>query len=344
MENNIKKELEKIFIQSKERRAYIVKTKTKLEGRIIYEFLKEIGVKILDSPYENYSTVTLFDIYYSKTEFVVSYFLPQLLNSKAGHFNLSHTYNEFKSAISSSHVLYDIFCQIENKNKDNETKRGNVYLIKFIYPGKHPNWANISNIDKKTFDEFVDYLYSLKRNIDVLPYISGGMIGMHILEDLDRTYIVKDIVDDIKKSLPKNELFDKYFVHRWNHPDTYKNPFNLFFKEDVYEFVMKNIKTHCSERDIYNFVNDLPYAKSIEKDIFDNSDLFNTFNSWLFDNQVHDPWIGTSRWDFIYMFRNEFIQYMNDRGYEVVVEGGWVLNDKERETRLGLIDENGELL
>ena len=44
------------------------------------------------------------------------------------------------------------------------------------------------------------------------------------------------------------------------------------------------------------------------------------------------------------MFRKEFIRYMKQKGFDVVVDGGWVLNDKEREVKLGLIDKDGHLI
>ena len=114
MKNIFKKELTKVFAPSKKLKRYIVHTETKLEGEIIYGFWKEIDVKILDNPRENYST-SLLDIYYSKTTFKISYYLWHLLMSNEVWLNRSHTYNEFKCAISKSHILYDIFCQIEKE-------------------------------------------------------------------------------------------------------------------------------------------------------------------------------------------------------------------------------------
>ena len=44
------------------------------------------------------------------------------------------------------------------------------------------------------------------------------------------------------------------------------------------------------------------------------------------------------------MVRGEFIKYMSCKGYDVEVDGGWVLNDKKREIELGIIDINGNIL
>lgn len=340
MKDNIKEELDKAFILSEKVKRYIVHTKTRIEGEIIYEFWKKVGIKVLDNSYENYST-GLFDIYYSKTSFEVSYYLWHVLISNAGRIKQSHSYHEFKRDISKSHFLHDIFCRVEKAIEDKESKCEAVYLIKFNKSSEEqPNWVSFSNIDKTTFDEFVDYLYLLKRNINVLPYISGGMTVIPH-DDLDRTYVVERIVDDIKKGISKTELLNKHFVHRWNHQNSYMNPFNLFFKEDVYEFIEENTK--LSRNDVYRLVNKLPYCSCIDKDVFNDSEIYETFNSWLSNNQEHNPWIGTSRWEFIYMFRNEFKKFMHDKKHRVVVDGGWVLNDKQREIKLGLIDENGDL-
>ena len=337
MNNIIMRELASVFIPFKKQSRYIVQTQHNTEGKIIYEFWKEMGVKILDSTYENYS-IGLFNIYYSKTDFSVSYYSCHSLIANIECEKQSHSYYEFKKRISRSCHLYDLFCQIEDRIRSEENNN-RVYLIKFKSPNKLPNWVNISNIDKTTLDEFIDYLYALKRNINILPYICGGLSpGPHA--DLDRTYLVQRIVDDIKKNFPKNELLNKHIVHCWDYPETYDNPFDLFFKEDVYEFMEKN--TTLSKNDLCCFVSDLPYTKVVKKKIFKNIEIFNTFSLWLTNNE-HNPWIGTSRWEFIYMFRNEFKKFMRDKGYKVVVDGGWVLNDKQREIKLGLIDENGEL-
>lgn len=213
-----------------------------------------------------------------------------------------------------------------------------IYRISF-YSGDKPNWIAISNIDKETLDSFIDYLYSLERNINIFPYVSGGMtVVPH--DEMDRTFLVKRIVGDIKKKIPKNEMLNRQFVHRWD-DSNYPNPFNLFFKEDLYEFIERNTK--LSIEDIRCIVDITPYSRRLENNHFDSAELYEEFNTWHAGIPGSIPWIGTSRWEFVYMFRNEFKKYMHDRGYKVVVDGGWVLNSKEREMRLGLIDENGEL-
>ena len=43
------------------------------------------------------------------------------------------------------------------------------------------------------------------------------------------------------------------------------------------------------------------------------------------------------------MLRNEFKKIMYDSGYFVKVDGGWVLNNKDREMKIGLINDKGGL-
>ena len=145
------------------------------------------------------------------------------------------------------------------------------YKITFDHTLSECNWNSISSIDKETLDGFIDYLYSLDRHIQILPYIPGG--GPFLNPYLDKTYKVHQIVDDIKHKVPKDEMIKKRFDH---------------FLEDYSN----------SEDDYHRFF---------------------------------------SRWVFIYMFRGEFKRYMNERGYEVVVDGGWVLNNERRERIFGLI-------
>ena len=227
--------------------------------------------------------------------------------------------------------------EIEDKEKSEEA----VYLIKFENLERFPNCFGISNIDKTTFDEFVDYLYSLKRDIHVLTFVFGAMYGLGITK-LDGTRDVKAIAEDIKNGVPKNELLNQRFVFQSRTPVDYANPFNLFFKEDVCEFLEKNTK--LSKSNIRHLVADLPWKLVVEKDMFYSSKVFEDFNSWLTDNNGHKPWIKYSRWNFVYMFRSEFREFMDKKNYRVVVEGGWVLNSKQREVALGLIDKNGDLL
>lgn len=72
-----------------------------------------------------------------------------------------------------------------------------------------------------------------------------------------------------------------------------------------------------------------------------NKRKLQNFANWIGDDYMIYPYY--SRWVFIYMFRNEFKKYMHDKGYKIIVDGGWVINDKKREMDLGLIDESGEL-
>ena len=89
------------------------------------------------------------------------------------------------------------------------------YKIKFLKSNKNPNWVNVSNIDKKTFNDFISYLYQLNRDIVVLPYIPGGGGPIHVDPSTDRTYLVEGIADSIKNKTPINEILFSYFVNRW---------------------------------------------------------------------------------------------------------------------------------
>lgn len=199
-----------------------------------------------------------------------------------------------------------------------KSQKRNIYRISFLIPNEY-NWVNISSISVKTLNEFAKYLYSLNRDIEVLPYIPGGLhCGICAYPELDRTYLVNRIVKDIKDKLPIKKLFAKYFVYTWcEQIDLSKLPETIFI-EDVYESLLSKglTKKEAIQQTMY-----ICDTESNSKKILRNS-----------------------RWQFIYMFRKEFIRYMKQKGFDVVVDGGWVLNDKEREVKLGLIDKDGHLI
>lgn len=212
------------------------------------------------------------------------------------------------------------------------------YTITFY---DNPHWVSLSNIDKKTFYGFIDYLYSLDRNIIVLPYISGGLEGpCKPVNDKDRTDKVLSIVKDIKDKVPVHKMLTHYFSEN----NIISKRFSkIHFNEDIFEFLL-SLKINRGEaikiayRCQYG-----PDIKELQYLLLDrkhhNTLKIKAFLNWL----KTGPNILRSRWMFIYMFRNEFKKYMNDRGYKVFVVDGWVLNNKKREYQLGLIDENGEL-
>lgn len=208
------------------------------------------------------------------------------------------------------------------------------YKISFV--SDVPNWVSISSIDRKTLDSFIDYLYSLKRDINVFPYIPGG--GPFGNPCLDKTYVPKAIAKDIKQKVPVNKMLNNHITRDEND----KSCFGIHFIEDVYEFYLSIgiEKKRAFETSINQYHCD-EIKERLMINSFKNNRKLRKFAEWKGNNYVHYPY--HSRWVFIYMFRNEFKKYMHDRGYKVVVDGGWIINDKKREMKLGLIDENGEL-
>lgn len=228
-----------------------------------------------------------------------------------------------------------------------EIAMNKYYKIDFMHQDgmKGCNWALISTIDKKTFYEFAEYLYSLKRDIVVVPYIPGGLVSAVIPHpELDRTYLVRRIANDIIANVPICELLNKYFCHLWHDIKDYNNPYNIFFIEDLFEYLLSSGVLTKDEACKMSY--DLPhYCKKYSlEDKPKTKELMMSFIKWHDTHPTHAPYVGISRWNFIYMFRNEYLKYMDNKGYEVVVEGGWVLNDKKREIKLGLIDKEGRLL
>ena len=213
-----------------------------------------------------------------------------------------------------------------------------TYKISF-YLDK-PNWVNASNIDNKTFYDFIDYLYQLDRDINVLPYIPGGGGPLCCDPTTNKTYLVEDIASCIKEKIPFELIFNKAFPGRLVKCDNFTNPYNafVFFIEDTYEL----ISNLCSKDAALNTCLKQYSAKEIRNlktTQPEDQTKLNLFADWI--EEGYFPYI--SRWNFIYMFRNEFKKFMYDKGYTIKVEGGWVLNDKEREVKLGLINEEGEL-
>ena len=208
------------------------------------------------------------------------------------------------------------------------------YKISFV--SDVPNWVSISSIDRKILYSFIDYLYSLKRDINVFPYIPGG--GPFGNPCLDKTYVPKAIAKDIKQKVPVNKMLNNHISRDEND----KSCFGIHFIEDVYEFYLSIgiEKKRAFEASINQYRCD-EIKQRLMINNFKNNRKLKKFAEWRGNDYTHYPY--HSRWVFIYMFRNEFKKYMHDRGYMVVVNGGWVINDKFREMKLGLIDENGEL-
>jgi len=221
------------------------------------------------------------------------------------------------------------------------------YIISFKKTGlgyNDHNWALISSIYKNTFNQFIDYLYSLKRDIPVQPYISGGLVGpMHAVLDLDKTFKVKMLVEAIKNKVPKDNMLNYFLYCGWVFPKPkldIDNKYNIHFIEDVYELL---ILIANDEKILFDYIS---YQKTsqIPDNVFGNVELWHDIRQQLIDYEKRSLLPVLSRWVFIYMFRNEFRSFMKKRGYEVIVEDGWVLNDKKRELSLGLIDKDGNYL
>jgi len=201
------------------------------------------------------------------------------------------------------------------------------YKITFLEPRLHWNWVTVSSIDKETFLGFIDYLYNLDRDIEVLPYIPGGLIACTGANPwMDKTYLVKRIARSIKDRKPKEEIFEEF-----TYISNKDNKAQIFFAEDVYEMLLSLGLTKEAAVQIANE----HYNKNIIKTAISpstNSDLLKAFINQLDSHFFYFPY--HSRWIFIYMFRGEFVRYMKSIGYDdVSVDGGWVLNDKEREVK-----------
>ena len=215
-------------------------------------------------------------------------------------------------------------------------QRKKMKEYKILFYTDKCNWVSLSSISKKDLDAFIEYLYSLTRDINVFPYISGG--GPFGNPYLDRTYVVRGIANDIKKKVPIDKVLNKYI----SRDESEQSYFGIHFIEDVYEFYLSlgidEKIAFSAAKSQYNCENIKKYLMVGE---FEHNEKLKAFAEWRGNDYTHYPY--QSRWVFIYMFRNEFKKYMHDKGFRVVVDGGWVLNDKNREIKLGLIDENGEL-
>lgn len=213
------------------------------------------------------------------------------------------------------------------------------YEIKFLEPKANWNWVSVSSISKKDFDDFIDYLYNLDRDIEVLPYIPGGYAApMHIREDLDKTYLVKQIVGIIKDKKPVKEIYKA--IRYFRKDEDFET--DIAFIEDVYELYLSlGVPQHIS----LEYANEQVYPSSERSflSIYKGDKKVSEFINMFDIHNFYFPFF--SRYAFVYMFRSEFINYMKSKGYDdVSVDGGWVLNGKEREMKLGLIDASGELL
>ena len=213
------------------------------------------------------------------------------------------------------------------------------YEITFLKPRAEWNWVTVSSISKDVFSGFLDYLYNLGRDIEVQPYIPGGYASpMHIRDDLDRTYLVEQIVKLIKEKKPFTEIFK--VIRFINAKEEYET--DTFFIEDVYELylslgVPQDIALHYANEQIR------PSDERSFLPIYKEDKRAKPFIDMFEKDPFYFPF--SSRYKFIYMFRNEFVRYMKTKGYDdVSVEGGWILNDKEREMELGIIDVDGHFL
>ena len=194
----------------------------------------------------------------------------------------------------------------------------------------YPNWISISSIDKKLFYDFIEYLYSLNRKPIVLPYIPGGAPNGGAKPYMNKTYQVELLADEIYKKVPINNLLNRFVYCLWDKDDKiedFNNPYQLFFIEDVFEYYLSlEVDEAKAKEQTYE-----RYNTTIDGDC----------KKWLCDKY---PFPFSSRWIFVYMFRSEFKKHVYDKGYEAIIDGGWVLNDFYRERYLDLIDEEGNFL
>ena len=208
------------------------------------------------------------------------------------------------------------------------------YEITFLKPRVKWNWVTVSSINKEDFLGFINYLYNLDRDIEIQPYIPGGYVApMHIKEDLDKTYLVKLIANIIKDKKPVSEIYKIInFVRKEKEHES-----DIAFIEDVYELYLslripQGIALEYANKQIR------PHDERSFLSLYKGDERVKVFYKMFEDYDFYFPF--SSRYKFVYMFRNEFIRYIKSKGYDdVSVEGGWVLNDKEREMRIGLINE-----
>ena len=208
-------------------------------------------------------------------------------------------------------------------------------MLKITFVDPHiSNWGNISSITKEFLDDFIKYLYSLDRDIEVYPYIPGGGAPLGINPYTDKTYIVTNLAKAIKNKESIYPLLDKYFFHDEEH----SNEFGIYFVEDLFEFYLSmgidTLRAFKASIGHYNKQQILEEFSDIK------DDRLIRFANWRGNGYLHIP--NLSRWVFIYMFRNEFKNYIKDRNLEVSIPGGYILNSKKREMKLGLINEDGE--
>ena len=213
------------------------------------------------------------------------------------------------------------------------------YKISFLEPRAKWNWVTVSSISKETFNDFIDYLYSLNRDIEVLPYIPGGLLaGMGAKPDMDKTYLVKEIVGIIKDKKPVKEIYRTMWSF-WKDEDFETD---IAFIEDVYElYLFLGVPQYIA----LGYCNEqiCPSDERSFLSIYKGNEKVDEFINMFKNHDFYFPF--SSRYKLVYMFRNEFIRYMKSKGYDdVSVEGGWVLNDKEREMKLGIIDSGGNLI
>ena len=206
-------------------------------------------------------------------------------------------------------------------------KQNKIYEISFI--AGTINWVSISSIDKNTLDAFIDYLYKLDRDIILDKYIPGGLVGVAVRPYLDKTSIVEKMIREIKSNNNVNLMLSH--IH-FSFSDN-NNPFHFYFVEDLYDYLL----SHDIDKET---AIEACFDKDKRKELLKDNQEYQDILKWLSTGY----WPFSSRWKFIYMFRSEFINFMKERGYTVSIKGGWILNDKNREMKLGLIDIEGNLL
>ena len=214
----------------------------------------------------------------------------------------------------------------------------NKYKISFKYSKYNEglNWVAVSSITKEDLNGFIEYLCSLNRDIEVLPFIPGGLIGFRVKADKDETKSVIQIAKDIKNKVDKDKMLNHHFPG-----DLYEKQFStMHFIEDEYEFYLS------LGIDKAPALNAIGYDEARIKQFLMVGELKNNskLKALAHRRSVWIQYPKYSRYVFVYMFRKEFLKYMSSKGYDVESDGGWVLNDKKREIELGLIDINGNLL
>ena len=191
-----KDQIELFYKDLYEKKIVINKPKT-------YELLCEIGKELQKLWINSCTSIDLYNTAYSyvirksKYRLCVFTFLKEAEHNEFIKNNeyIHYTSEEFLDLLKKVNKLNEKKFEIKKKDANN-------YVITFNKAVSYKNrWVSLSSIEKELFYEFVDYLYMLKRPIIVDKYNCGKMYH----QDYDFTFVVKNIIEDIKNKINATE-------------------------------------------------------------------------------------------------------------------------------------------